>query len=35
MKESLVRRDRLVEIGHGNAEMMDPTHPRDATRDSS
>ena len=31
VEEALVRRDRLVEIGHGDAEVMDPPHPRDAT----
>jgi hypothetical protein len=31
VEETLVRRDRLVEICHGDAEVMDPAHPRDAT----
>ena len=35
VEKALVRRDRLVEIGHRNAEMMDLTHPRDATRELS
>jgi hypothetical protein len=33
VEETLVRRDRLIEIGHGDAEMMDRPHPRDATRE--
>ena len=32
VEESLVRRDRLVEIGHGDAEMVDPPHAGDSTR---
>ncbi len=32
VEEPFVGRDRLVEIGHRNAEMMDLPHPRDATR---
>jgi hypothetical protein len=31
VEEALVRRDRLVEIYHGDAKVMDPAHPRDAT----
>ena len=32
VEEALIGRDRLVEIGDRDAEMMDPPHPRDATR---
>ena len=35
VEKPLVGRNSLVEIGHRNAEMMDLTHPRDATRDLS
>ena len=35
VEELLVRRDRLVEIGHGDAEMVDPAHAGDATRAGS
>ena len=31
-EERLVRRDRLVQIGDGDAEVMDAPHPRDAIR---
>lgn len=33
-EQQLVRRDRLVEVRYGNAEMVDTAnaHPRDATR---
>lgn len=34
VEEALVRGDGLVEICHREAEMMDATHPRDATRGS-
>lgn len=33
-EQRLVRRDRLVEIGDGDAEMMYALHPRDAIRAS-
>jgi len=32
MEEALVGRDRLVEIAHGQAEVMDSVHAGDATR---
>lgn len=31
VKETLVRGDRLVEVVHGQAEVVDPPHPGDAT----
>ena len=31
VEESLVRRDRFVEIGHGDAEMVNPPHACDST----
>jgi hypothetical protein len=33
VEELLVGCDRLVEIGHGHAEMVDPAHAGDSTRE--
>jgi hypothetical protein len=33
LEEALVRLDRLVEIGHGDAEVVDPPHGLDSTRE--